>query len=301
MRIFISIAAAASLVLSITPAQARKSLVLQSSSPWVVNYAEDSCRLIRTFGKGEDEMRLEFRMFVPGDSFWLVASGKPVGPTPTGTVKLGYRFDPDDEDVQGGFALRGKLGASKPAVMFPASLFTASVQAARMKAFKEDLHTFSRLRDDFDPKREAQVDELEINIGHRPRIAFEIGTMLPPMNAMRNCLDNLLDSWGIDAKVQKSLTRPPVPTNNPAKWITTNDYPKRMLREGLSDQVDFRLTIDATGKPTDCSVLTMEARPEFIKVTCDKLMQRARFEPALDAKGKPVASLYVSSVVWVIH
>ena len=71
-----------------------------------------------------------------------------------------------------------------------------------------------------------------------------------------------------------------------------------MLYGHVSDVVHFRLTVDASGMPTACSVLTMESTPEFIKATCDNLMHRARFTPALDAQGNPVASIYVSAVRW---
>lgn len=124
--------------------------------------------------------------------------------------------------------------------------------------------------------------------------------MHAPMDAVRACLDNLLASWGVDANTQKSLTREPMPVGNPGDWLKSSDYPQKMLDQGMNDSVNFRLTIDAVGMPTACNVLTMESRPEFIKATCDKLMQRARFNPALDAQGNPVPSIYVSTVIWTL-
>jgi hypothetical protein len=124
--------------------------------------------------------------------------------------------------------------------------------------------------------------------------------MRPPMDVMRNCLDDLLASWGIDVTVQKSLTRPALPITDPSNWLDSSDYPARMVAGGYNDQVDFRLTIDAAGEPTACNVLTMESRPEFIKATCGALMRHAHSQPALDTKGNPVPSIYVNSVKFVI-
>jgi hypothetical protein len=64
--------------------------------------------------------------------------------------------------------------------------------------------------------------------------------------------------------------------------------------------VDFRLVVDATGKPTDCAVLTMEAIDDFIRATCDRLMKRARFQPARDTHGNAVTGVYVNSVLWIV-
>jgi hypothetical protein len=296
---FFAGAAFACLLAAALPVRAAEPSPLKPSSPWVVNYAEDSCRLIRTFGEGDRSVRLEFRMFAPGDFFWLLVSGEPIGPTPSGVVSLAYRFDPDEEDVKSVVALRGKIDEKTSAVMFPASLSTAQTRKEERKIFRDDPKAFARNRTDFDPRREAQVDALEIGIYRRPRMILKLGTMRPPMDAVRTCLDDLLVSWGVDAQAQKSLERPPIPTTRPNEWLHPSDYPRRMLAEGRSDQVHFRLTVDTAGMPTACGVLTMEARPEFIKATCDTLMQRARFEPALDANGKPVPSVYVNSVFWL--
>jgi len=40
---------------------------LQPSSPWVVDYAENSCRLIRDFGEGKDKTKLAFESESPGE------------------------------------------------------------------------------------------------------------------------------------------------------------------------------------------------------------------------------------------
>lgn len=298
MRTYLLAAAALALLGAAAPVEAiDPPLVLQPSSPWVVNYAVDSCRLIRTFGEGDQRVRLEFRTFAPEKWFWLLVSGEPVGSGSSAIARLRYRFDPDSRDIAG-YALRGKLDEKTYAVMFQTSFETRDAREAESKAYRRDREAYESRRGEFDLEREAKVDALEIGLTARRRIVLKLGTMRPPMDAARACLDDLLESWGVDAKIQKSLTRPAVPIVSPENWLKSSDFPQKMFADGLNDSVNFRLTVDPTGMPTDCSVLTMESKPAFIKATCDTLMKRARFKPALNSQGKPVASIYVNTVIW---
>jgi hypothetical protein len=264
----------------------------------VVNYADDSCRLIRTFGEGERQVRLEFRMFAPQKSFWLLVSGRPVGQSTAGFVRVASRFGPDEKDTES-IALVGKIDETTPAIMYSTSFETRAGHDAAVELSKNDRQAYQRYSNSFDTEREAQVNVLEIKVSGRVPIVLKIGAMRAPMDAVRTCLDDLLGSWGVDAKIQKSLRNAPMPVNDPANWMKTTDYPAAMLRKSMSGVVNFRLTVDAAGLPTACDVLTMESKPEFIKATCDNLMRRARFKPALAANGDPVASIYVSTVLFL--
>src|SRR5690242_14654206 len=50
---------------------------LQPSTPWVLDYAENSCRLIRTFGQGDTKTVLGLESESPDEVDMLVA-GKPL-------------------------------------------------------------------------------------------------------------------------------------------------------------------------------------------------------------------------------
>ena len=54
------------------------------------------------------------------------------------------------------------------------------------------------------------------------------------------------------------------------------------------------------GKPSACHIQQSASPPEFSKAVCDAMMRRAHFEPALDKDGKPVASYYRSSVIFLM-
>src|SRR5437868_14286590 len=56
---------------------ARQPVRLRPSRPWVIDYAENSCRLIRTFGEGKAKTVLAFESEAPGAVDMLIA-GKPL-------------------------------------------------------------------------------------------------------------------------------------------------------------------------------------------------------------------------------
>jgi TonB family protein len=120
-----------------------------------------------------------------------------------------------------------------------------------------------------------------------------------PMDAMRVCLDELITHWGIDAAANRTLTRRAVPKSDPRHWLTPDDFPAQMMREQKSGVVNFRLMIDPDGTPTKCVVQT-PGGSAFDETTCNVLKRRARFAPALDASGRPIASFYVNTVRWLV-
>jgi len=72
------------------------------------------------------------------------------------------------------------------------------------------------------------------------------------------------------------------------------------MRNGSQGIVNFRLTIGTDGVPTACHI-QISTRPEgFEKAVCSGIMKRARFTPARDAKGDPLVSFYVNTVIFNI-
>ena len=67
-------------------------LVLQPSGGWQLKYADDSCRLARLFGEGENKTLLVLERYEPGDEFMLVVAGASLGKSKSEKVR--YRFGP---------------------------------------------------------------------------------------------------------------------------------------------------------------------------------------------------------------
>jgi TonB family protein len=85
---------------------------------------------------------------------------------------------------------------------------------------------------------------------------------------------------------------------NLSSLISVEDYPASALRAGERGTVRFRLSVDPSGRVTDCTVLTSSGSSALDSTTCRLLRSRARFTPATDKNGKAIADSVESSVTW---
>ncbi len=92
----------------------------------------------------------------------------------------------------------------------------------------------------------------------------------------------------------------PAPKGNPGNWATSNDYPSQALREEREGTTRFRVSVSADGRVTDCQVTGSSGSPDLDAVACQKITQRARFNPATDGEGQPTTGTYSNAVRWVI-
>jgi hypothetical protein len=282
----------ATLVLAVSNVSAEASpryKALAPSSPWTIDYADDSCRLLRSFGTGREAIKLRFERFAPSETFRMSLIGQPLkskGALYTG-LKLGFR--PGPSPAIGIMALSGTSeGAKAPMLMAGAwTLF------GRPTAKGSPLPT---------PDEERRVVELTIDQNQEDAdFILALGAMDKPMAALRTCTDELLTHWGLDATSQRNLKQGVTPTTTPGAWLRPEDYPRDKSNSGGSAVVNFRLIVDAQGVPKSCALQGGTDGATFHETTCRLLMERARFSPALDSNGKPVESYYVNAVSWVAY
>jgi len=116
--------------------------------------------------------------------------------------------------------------------------------------------------------------------------------------------------------VQTSIPTPPPPTITPpapprpsqaqgaspkgnrARWITTEDYPGSALRAEEEGTTSIRVEIDGSGRVTSCAVTGSSGSPTLDDATCRLYVRRGRFNPAKDASGNPLPSVYNDRVRW---
>ncbi|MEO0870683.1 MAG: energy transducer TonB [Pseudomonadota bacterium] len=95
-------------------------------------------------------------------------------------------------------------------------------------------------------------------------------------------------------------SKPAVPTGDTTRWITTSDYRTSWINRGFTGTASFTLEIDARGRVSDCTITGSTGHAVLDGATCRLLERRARFVPARDGAGDPVAGSYSSSVAWQI-
>jgi hypothetical protein len=252
---------------------------------------------MRDFGAGYDAVRLQIDSYGSWNLFRMLLVGRPVGRSngPSGRGSFRLPGDPEDRGAQ---LLLGTSGDDKlPAVSFDIS-FGPYVDPAIAKGLSDTerrqlAHKLWQPHPDFD----AKVDRITVQSARGSPLELHIGNMAAPLAAMRACVDDLYRSWGLDAAAQKSLSREARPKPLTIKHVQ-QDYPGGDLLTGTSAYVPVRLMIDANGKSTSCVVQSAAADDAFKAAVCQNL--QGQFDPALDANGIAVPSMFHTFVIYLI-
>lgn len=275
---------AAGLALPAVPAQAAdESGRLAPSSEWSVSSDGESCLIVRRFG-GEGGVSFGLQAFSPNASLYnTIVRGDPLPHRDAGALDIEYRYGRDAQAV----AATGLLGGGRnPRVTFFAPLEPASVLEARRNGEPPSAA---------DAAREAAIDEFAIAFSRGRPLVLQLGSMAAPLRQLRECAATLPEKWGMDPAVQRSLSRPAVPLDM-GSWLGPGNYPWEYLRNGLSVRVHLRLMTDERGAVSRCVVQAPRGDNIAGTVACSEIAETARFEPALDAEGRPVASYFTTSI-----
>ena len=89
-----------------------------------------------------------------------------------------------------------------------------------------------------------------------------------------------------------------VARGNLGALVMSNDYPARALARRADGTVYFDLDVSAEGRVTACRVTRSSGEPSLDERTCRIMRTRARFRPARDSSGNPVADVYSSMLAW---
>jgi len=290
---------AAALFVSTAAAAQDAPLVLEPSSAWHVDYADDSCRLSRTFGEGGNAVVAAMERSEPGDVFELAVAGPSLSIYDPPEAR--YRFGPNGSNTQR-FSDVGTFGAFAPALIADqaalaggANVVTQGTAQPRGQPAASPTPT-SQQPGGSGHVSSTTVTWLEVGSPGRTAVRLAQGPMAEPMAALSACTDDLIAEWGLDVVAHRSLTRKATPANFIGNWMTDRDRPAGLLARGEHAVVRFRLIVDTAGKPTACHVQKSDVAEPFKTVTCKMLMRRARFKPALDSDGAPVVSYFRSAV-----
>lgn len=131
----------------------------------------------------------------------------------------------------------------------------------------------------------------------RGRRLFEVAVpgATAAVAALKACNDDLLQSWGVDTSVALSR-RPRLASGT----ITNRDYPMASINAGEQGAVVARFMVGIDGRASNCGVAVSSRFPRLDAQTCTLLVQRLRFEPALDEQNRPAPGLYVQTVRWML-
>lgn len=263
-----------------------KVATLEPSGPWNVHYADDFCRLSRSFGKDDRQISMVMDRFGPSDSFRLILAGRPMeSRTPGGTAYIRFGTGSPPQKIE---YFSGDLGDKVPAWVFS--------RPTRIRPYPDPMPPAGWSDGGISVDDEASVTTVHIGRPLRHAVILDTGSMKNAFVALRACTDELLTHWGIDVARYRTMTRKAMPLGSPGEWMRSGDYPRDMLAKWQPGLVQFRLIVGEDGLPTDCHIQQSTNPEGFDDAVCKALMRRARFEPALDGEGKPMASPYLNLV-----
>lgn len=260
---------------------APKETVLAPSSPWNLDASPSGCALRRSFGTGTPPLVLEMNRNAPSNDFEFIVSGTEIGGF-TQTSRLFVRF--------GGLPrqqlyFKPGITARSGVKEIPTIFATAALEGRDV------------------PRTDAQASLVEdgatkvaLETGNKS-VILTTGSLAKPFALMRQCTSALVQSWGLDPEEQRLLSRRLEPIALET-WGNQIRDGSAVGNDGRQARVNFRLIVDRNGVPSDCKVLRSYNEPAFDAAACRMLKRIARFKPALDRSGTPVASYFTSTVIW---
>jgi len=272
---------------------------LAPSSAWTVDYGDEKCSLLRDFGRlDEDGVGLRIDSYGSLSQFRVNLVGKRLAKPRNPVSLIAVTLPPDERariDVPAVHGTVGDYRFVQFAMNFAPDDRRRLEGGPGRKPTAEQLIAFAA-PDTIDPAFEARVDALEVDLQGKDDLRLQTGPMAPALAAMRKCVDDLRASWGLDPKVERSLTRRAYPDPDAVAEVM-KDFPMNQLYKGTNGLVPLRIMVGADGKATACVVQQPGTLEAFSKAACGNL--GTRFFPALDAEGRPVASYYQNSVFYL--
>lgn len=172
-----------------------------------------------------------------------------------------------------------------------------------VKKVAEDLKTFDVQEEPPPPPEEPPPPPPEQKFEPPPMVApppiVQAPVMVaPPMQTVREAPPVI----HVEAPPapKPSMAVGPQPRGRPQEWLTTDDYPSSAMREGVQGVTGYRLDIGTDGRATGCNVTSSSGSQTLDDTTCRLLLRRARFKPAQDQGGQPIASSYSGRTRWQI-
>ncbi len=99
------------------------------------------------------------------------------------------------------------------------------------------------------------------------------------------------DAWAADVSRSPKL-------RNPQDLISGSDYPRSSARRNETGIVSVQIEVSPKGRVDACEITESSGFETLDAVTCSLMRSRARFDPALDLAGSPVAGVYRLASTW---
>jgi len=268
-----ALTAGAALLASVAVLPGPATEALKPSSKWQLDYANNACRLTRTFGTGDDMATLNIVRGGSLGEFDVIFAHRSI-PDRGRSIPVTLTFAPGGETL------------------------SFSTPTFRLDGLNAHAVFGQHLALDDLPGEGGDEQQVTIAVEGAPPVTLALGKFGHVLTALQTCYDDLLRTWGMDPVALHALRSPPMPIGNPAHWFSSGDYPREMQMHNREGGVVVRLDIGETGAVGKCTVVVSSGEALLDEATCDILRKRGRFIPAKAPDGRAVAAPWVQNVVW---
>jgi TonB family protein len=244
----------------------------QPTGKWVVEFADNECLLSRAYGTDAEPLHLGFIQVPMSAGIQLLV------------LKHSTDATLDGGEARVSFGGRAPIEAGYGAFRIGKSLRRLAINV------------------DNDSYKAAASGPEVLSVEARGEISesFAVPGFGEALNVLRQCVLDLGVQWGIPLEQQQRLAVAAKPLKKDIRrYFDAADYPADALRTGASGRSFVRLSVDVSGRPTDCTVVVSSGHRALDSATCRVLLNRARFEPALDRAGQAMSTVAAANVYWI--
>jgi hypothetical protein len=256
--------------------------------PWRLGQNAESCYMARTFDAGGRSVTLTIQSFGTKTPMHFILSGQGL-PRLAQRAKAANIGFGGEKSATEALALFGE-GGGTPMVVFATALHEVS-------------HMGWYYRGSGGPPFFAKIDPtarvLYFSAADMEPLSLPIGPMEAEYARLDACAQGLTDKW--KAAASGGATAVSAPKLMEAKEVGWHiKYPENLLLHRISGLIELRMTIDPKGRARDCVVQRATWAQRFGDDACRMFLNRATFEPARDAFGNAVSSLFRTSMSFII-
>lgn len=248
--------------------------VLEPVGRWVADFEKDFCSVSRQFGNDHDGPVIGFKALLPNDTsidVVLVTSDRAPPPTKRQVMRI------------------SPVNGQSDAKDHPADIGVIKDSPGVVRSMTVDLSQLKSI---------ADGRQLRIEYGDHQQIVVRPEGIDRALNILDQCRVGLAEYWKLDTTSLARVKTLPAALTPEANWLTSADYPDQAYTKQYNGTTIIVWTVNVDGKPTDCRILKSTGHPELDNAACKGILTRARFDPALDLDGKPIATFLVRRVIW---
>lgn len=265
-------------------------ITFRPSGNWTADYGDDYCRLIRTFSDGSREMSLALERLQPGAFVRMIVVGEGMRPF-RGADQIAYQFQPSGSSGKARY-VRSETSEGlqyvsfDPVTLAPPPPFTPGSPPPMYDRAEEQ-------------QAARGITGFLLTEGLTSPVQVETGSLGAAVGALQACADDLLAVWGLDPEKHKTMTAMPIMNPNPQGVLPQGTVPPSEFGKFGGGANQVRLLIGTDGKVTECAIYTPSLSQTLNERICSLAKERASFQPAKDAGGQPMASVWIGSPMFL--